>query len=298
MADLSLSSPLPSSTRQYPVYWSAFTVLSGLVDPLMGVFVKIASIFWWPRLPGKADTPRRRKRGLLLVLGGIEGPSPYNHAMACGVLRAGYRGAVKRFGWNRGVPFLRSLVNLMSRRHHARQTARLVERIVWFKTRYPEAPVSLLAQSGGCWIVIKALELLPADMGVHSAVLIAPSMSPAYNISLAASKCAAGLTSIGGPGDYFFLGLGTTLFGTSDRVHTPSAGWIGWHHHPTGFREVRWHPSWVRYGYFSNHTSSSAVRFIQCVLVGSFTTQSTARRTSTVAVTQANILLHQSVQPS
>ncbi|HKQ47884.1 MAG TPA: hypothetical protein VJZ71_07445 [Phycisphaerae bacterium] len=266
MADLSLSSPLPTSPRHFSVYWSAFAILSGLVDPLMGVFVKIASIFWWPRLPAKADTPRRRKRGLLLVLGGIEGPSPYNHAMACGMLRSRYRGAVVRFGWNRGIPFLRSLVNLMSRCHHARQTARLVERIVSYKCRYPDAPVNLLAQSGGCWIVLKALEQLPVDIRVDSAVLIAPSISPDYDITCATSRCASGLVSIGGPGDFFFLGVGTTLFGTSNRVHSPSAGWIGWHHHPAGFREVRWHPRWLRYGYFSNHTSSSSQALIQYVV--------------------------------
>lgn len=266
MAGPELSPALPTPKRQYPLGWTAFAILSGLIDPLLGVFVKIASIFWWPRLPPKADTPRRRRRGLLLVLGGIEGPSPYNHAMACGVLRSGYRGSVTRFGWNRGVPFLRSLVNLMSRRHHQQQTERLVTRIVSYKFQYPNAPVNLIAQSGGCWIVLKALERLPPDVRVHSAILIAPSMSPEYDTALAASKCAHGLVSIGGPGDFFFLGLGTTLFGTSDRVHTPSAGWVGWHHHPLGFSEVRWHPSWVRHGYFGNHTSSSARAYIERVV--------------------------------
>jgi hypothetical protein len=91
-------------------------------------------------------------------------------------------------------------------------------------------------------------------------------MSPDYDTSLATSRCSAGLVSIGGPGDFFFLGLGTTIFGTSDRVHTPSAGWIGWHHHPPGFRDVRWHPSWVRYGYFSNHTSSTSRHFIERIV--------------------------------
>lgn len=266
MSNSTPQSARPTPTRLYPLRWTAFAILSGLIDPLLGVFVKVASIFWWPRLPAKANTSRRRKRGLLLVLGGIEGPSPYNHAMACGVLRSGYRGAVTRFGWNRGVPFLRSLVNLTNRRHHERQTARLVTRIVNYKNQHPDAPVSLLAQSGGCWIVIKALEQLPPELGIQCAVLVAPSMSPDYDIALAASKCTNGLISIGGPGDFFFLGLGTTLFGTSDRVRTPSAGWIGWHHHPSGFREVRWHPDWIQLGYFGNHTSSSSQAFISQIV--------------------------------
>lgn len=255
------SFPIP-----YAPLWNLLPLAAGLADPFVGLLGKMATIFWRPRLPACADTSRRRARGLAVVLGGIEGPSFYNYSMAMGLLRGGFRGAVVRFSWNTGIFGIRSLTNLVSRRHHEHQSNRLIETILRHQREYPGTPVCLLAQSGGCWIMIRALEKLPAHDRVHAAVLLSPSISPAHDLRDAASKCVAGLSSIGAPGDYFFLGLGTLIFGTSDRVFSPSAGFVGWHHHPAGFTESRWHPAWARFGYFGNHTSASAARFIQRVI--------------------------------
>jgi len=254
----------------YAVAWNLIPLLAGVVDPLLGVLGKLATIFWWPGLPRRADSPRRRRRGLAIIVGGIEGPSIYNYAMGLGVLRGRYRGAVVRFPWNAGLFGVRSVVNLMSRVHQERQSALLAEAIVSHAKHYPQSPICLLAQSGGCWIVIRALEKLPQDTSIASAVLLAPSVAPGYDITRAASKCRDGLMSIGGIGDFVFLGAGTILLGTSDRVFTPAAGLVGWHHHPPSFVEARWHPSWTRFGYFGNHISTSSVPFIRNVIAPAF----------------------------
>lgn len=268
-----------ASAHTYPWWLNLIPILGGLLDPLTGVFTTILRIFRPFHVPRGGDSPRRRRRGLTLILGGIEGPSQYGVSMAVGVLRSRYRGAVKIVPWNRGVPLLCWLRNLMDRRHHEVQSDRLVTRILEHQDRYPNSPVCLLAQSGGCWIVVRALEKLPAGARVRTAVLLAPSISPAYDIATAADRCESGLVSIGGPGDLFFLALGTTVFGTSDRLHTPSAGWIGWHHFSVpGFTELRWHPSWLRYGYLGNHTTTSAVRFIRQVVAPRFRDDRTSSR--------------------
>lgn len=253
--------------QPYHFHLNAIALFGGLIDPLMGVFTTMLRLFRPVRFPGRATSVRRERRGLTLVLGGIEGPSQYGAAMVRGVLCSGYRGAVEFFPWNRGIPILCSLRNLTDRKHHDRQARLLVDRILAHYEMFPDAPVNLLAQSGGCWITVRALEMLPPDAGVHAVVLLAPSISPGYDIAVASSRCAGGLVSIGGPGDFFFLGLGTMVFGTSDRVHTPSAGLVGWHHHPPGFVEARWHPDWVRFGYIGNHTTTSANRFVRFVVV-------------------------------
>lgn len=268
---MSSAQPVEASRRATPLMLVG--MLSGLVDPLIGVYAEIVSIVWNPKIPRKADTLRRRSRGLTLILGGIEGPSPYNRAMACAVLESGYRGAVRRIDWNTGIPLIRSLVNLMSRRHQNRQATEVARQIVEHKREFPHAPVCLMAQSGGGLIVVRALEMLPPDIKVHTAVLLAASISPSYDISVAASKCTHGLISVGGPGDYMFLGVGTTLLGSSDRVFGPSAGWVGWHHHGRqDFVELRWHPSWLRYGYLGNHTTSSSRAFLSHVIAPRFAT--------------------------
>ncbi len=249
-----------------------FIVASAIVDPLYGVFGKLVSIFLRIDLPARADSPARRRRGLTLIVGGIEGPSLYNRAMAVGVLRGRFRGSVVRLDWNDGIPILRSLINLMSPRHQERQSDRLAEAIRDYRSSHPDSPVCLLAQSGGCWIVVRALEKLPAEVRVRCAVLLAPSISRGYDLTMAAAKCSDGLFSVGGPADCFFLGLGTLVLGTSDRVFAPAAGWLGWRKHPTGFSDVHWHPSWIWHSYIGNHTSSSARRFIRRAVTPHFRT--------------------------
>ncbi|MCG8405503.1 MAG: hypothetical protein MI923_09935 [Phycisphaerales bacterium] len=253
-------------TRPYSRYFSVLLILGGILDPLYGLVIKIVDLVWRPRLPRLSDTARRRQRGLTLILGGIEGPSLYNYQIVCGLLRSGYRGSVVRFDWNDGVPFWRSLVNLMSGKHHKHQALLVVDYILRYKHEHPDAPVCLIAQSGGCWITVRALEALPPKTNVETAVLLAPAISPAYDIKGATAKCASGLISVGSAGDFFFLGLGTLLLGTSDRHFTPSAGFVGWHYVTEGFVEARWHPRWIKHGYVGNHTSSSAIGFIASVI--------------------------------
>ena len=255
-----------ASTRPYPPWWNVVPMVTGVVDPLQGVLTHVWEIFRHLRIPKRADTPTRRSRGLVLIAGGIEGPSPYSHAMCMGVLQSRWRGAVVRFNWNRGVPLLRSIRNLMSRKHHERQSDKLARQIFLQKQMHPEAPVHLIAQSGGCWIVIRALEKLPAETKIQTAVLLCPSISPGCDPTAAAAKCTHRLVSMGSPGDFFFLGIGTSIFGTSDRVHTPSAGFVGWHHHPPGFVEARWHPDFLRHGYVGNHVSTSQICFVRNVI--------------------------------
>ncbi|MBK8268886.1 MAG: hypothetical protein IPK83_11515 [Planctomycetes bacterium] len=96
--------------------------------------------------------------------------------------------------------------------------------------------------------------------------MIAPSVSPGYDISRAAEQCDDAMVSFGSAGDYFFLGLGTLLFGTSDRVFSPSSGLLGWHHQHPRFVDARWHPAWLRLGNLGNHTTSAATQFMQYVV--------------------------------
>ncbi|QDV92177.1 hypothetical protein RAS2_32910 [Phycisphaerae bacterium RAS2] len=248
--------------RAYPWYHDIVPFLGGLADPLMGITSATARFFRSFPLPHTADTPRRRKRGIAFILGGIEGPSQRGRDMGMGLLRGGYRGAVSIFPWNRCVPVIGAFRNLTSRAHHEQQSDALVTLVRRHRAENPNSPVSFIAQSGGCFITVRTLEKLHHADGVAYAILLAPSISPGFDIRPAANRCSGGLYSLGGRGDYFFLGLGTMLFGTSDRVRTPSAGLVGWHHRHEKFHEVRWHPSWTRLGYLGNHITTSCQRFI------------------------------------
>ncbi len=260
-----MSTP-PPQTAAYPWLWNALPLVAGLLDPVIGFLGLLGGLVRPLRVPHRADTPARRRRGITFVLGGIEGPSRHNVCMCLGMLASGERGSVVRFHWNRGMPMVRALNNQINRRHHERQSDALVDAIVDYRKAHPHAPVSLLAQSGGCWITVRALEKLPAGVRIRTAVLLCPALSPSYDLHRAGAQCDHALVSVGGPGDFILLGLGTTIFGTSDRRHTPAAGWIGWHHHPPKFVELRWCPAWLRHGYLGNHVSTSAIGFVRAVI--------------------------------
>jgi len=260
-----------SESKPYSFAWNIIPLVACLADPILGVLGKLLTIFWWPELPKGADSPRRRQRGLAIVVGGVEGPSIYNYWLGTGLLRGRYRGAVIRFHWNAGIFGIRSAVNLMSRRHHERQSDLLAQAII-DHLRTHHSPVCLLAQSGGCFIVLRALEKLPEDIRVQTAVLLAPSTSPGYDLAPATRRCTSKLVSFGSLGDAIFLGLATLLLGTSDRVFSPSAGFVGWHANLPGFVECRWHPLWLRHGYWGNHISTSSPRFIADVVTQMLTT--------------------------
>lgn len=240
--------------------------LSVLLDPLGGLIAMLPSLLIGLGPTHRWDTPRRRRRGVIFILGGIEGPSLYARAMAVGLLRSRCRGAVVVHRWNAGIPFIRSARNLMSRAHHERCAAELAARIEAHRRDFPHTPVSLLGQSGGCWVIVRTLETLGPHRAVDRAVLLCPAISPGYDPSRAAAACRDGLVSIRGPGDLFMLGLGTSLFGTSDRRHTPAAGLVGWRRSARGFHDVTWRPSWLRTGYLGNHITSASPAFIRDIV--------------------------------
>jgi hypothetical protein len=254
------------ASRAYPFIYNIIPLLGGLFDPFLGALGTIVRICRPYRITPRADTPQRRKRGLCIVLGGIEGLSQYGMKMVNGLLASRYRGSVVQAPWNKCVLIIGALRNLMSPCHHEEQSDAIVKMICEYRKEHPTAPISIFAQSGGCFITLRTLEKLPPEIDVHCAVMLAPSVSPGYDIRPAASRCTKALYSLGGPGDFFFLGMGTLILGTSDRIHTPSAGLLGWHHKSPRFIEMRWHPRWLRHGYVGNHLTTANLSFIQSVI--------------------------------
>lgn len=251
--------------------WRLFALASALLDPILGLLACVPNVLAGVGDESRWCSPRRLRRGLIIILGGIEGPSIYQRRMAHGLLLGGWRGAVRVQRWNRGAVMGRQFVNLMSRAHHERESDAVVNLIRAHRRNHPDTPVGLLSLSGGCWIAVRALEKLAPRESIDRAVLLAAAISPVHDLSRAASGCRRGLTSVRGHGDAFYLGLGTSLLGTSDRRFGPSGGWLGWRHTPANVTEMAWRPQFIRLGYLGNHTSAAAQRFIAAEIAPLFT---------------------------
>lgn len=171
-------------------------------------------------------TPERYGRGLVLVLPGIEGESCLNHDVARGLADGGFDGAIEIFDWTTGF-FLLFLYHLRAWKRNVQQAERLAQRIADYQTQFPGRPVYIVGHSGGGALALMALERLGAGRHVTGAVLLLPGISPGYDLTNALLHCEQSLWLFRSILDVLFLGLLTTLVGTIDGKHTPSAGMVG-----------------------------------------------------------------------
>ena len=134
----------------------------------------------------------------------------------------------------------------------------------------------LVGKSGGSGMVVRALERLPEDT-VEAAVLLAPALSPGYDLTRALRAVRREMVVFWSPLDLIVLGLGTRVFGTIDRVNAVSAGLVGFRRPEAldepgkaqyaKLRQVRWRPIMARTGYLGGHVGPDSPAFLRRYVV-------------------------------
>jgi hypothetical protein len=132
--------------------------------------------------------------------------------------------AVEIVPWGHGL--LRWHADLTDVANRDAQARLIAARIRDHKADRPGDPVFLVAKSGGAGVVVKALELLGHEE-VERAVLLAPALSPGYDLTGALGGVRHEIVVFWSPLDFIILGVGTRIFGTTDRKRTASAGLVG-----------------------------------------------------------------------
>jgi hypothetical protein len=167
---------------------------------------------------------------------------------------------------------------------HNRAEAKVIARKIFQKLAAdPQANIILTSWSGGCQVVIWALEDLPAEAKVQSVVMIAPAISPTYDLSRALAHVRGSLFACTSPGDWFVLGWGTSLFGTSDGVKTNAAGMVGFTT-PKGadaeqykkLVQLRYAAGWLKYGNLGGHNGGISADFARQILAPKLKEDATA----------------------
>ncbi|MBV8316887.1 MAG: hypothetical protein JOZ53_18265 [Planctomycetaceae bacterium] len=213
-------------------------------------------------------------RGLVLVADGCGGLELCGMSLryVMGAMRAPH--AVRLVPWGHGFGrWHADLTNVANREAKGRVIA---DEVATFRAGHPGAPVFLVGKSGGSGLMIRALELLPVDV-VERVVLLSPAVSPTYDLSRALHAVRREMVVFWSPLDVIFLGLGTRVFGTIDRVRTVSAGLVGFRV-PGGLdaparapyaklRQVRWRPAMARTWYFGGHLGPDGPAFLKKYVV-------------------------------
>ena len=217
-----------------------------------------------------------RPSGLLLVVGGVGGLDLCGFGMRRAARGARLPYALQVVAWGHG--FGRWYADLSDVAHHVRQADRIAGSIRAFRAAHPGAPVFVVAKSGGAGIAVQALERLDAD-SVDRAVLLAPALSPRYDLSRALRAVRREMVVFTSPLDLIILGAGTRLFGTIDRVRTVGAGLVGFRG-PDGsdeergrqyakLRQVRWRSRMVGVGHLGGHFGTDLPGFLRKYVIPS-----------------------------
>jgi pimeloyl-ACP methyl ester carboxylesterase len=222
-----------------------------------------------PEIPEGAET------GLLLVADGCGGIELCELSVRQVMGEQGGRTRVRPVRWGHGFGHWHAdLTDVSNHEAQARWVAGEVR--AWLE-RESSKPVFLVGKSGGTWIVVKALEALPAG-SVEAVVLLAPAISPGYDLSKSLRAVARELVSFWSPLDLVVLGLGTWLFKTADRVRSMSAGLVGFRApeglddegralYATRLRQVRWRAEMARSWYFGGHVGPDSPAFLRKYVV-------------------------------
>jgi len=172
-------------------------------------------------------TDDRLENGLVIILPGIEGHSRLNENIRRGLVAGGVYRALPITSWGRPIPLAGPLITQMDFVGNRLAGGRVAKAIVKYQDEHPGRPVYVVGHSGGGGVAVFTAEAMPEDRQIDGLILLSASISSAYNLDKALSHCRNGIVNFYNRQDSGVLGLGTTLIGTVDGTHGPSAGLIG-----------------------------------------------------------------------
>ncbi len=220
-----------------------------------------------------------RYEALVVTAGGVGGFDLSGTGLRYVLGAAGLPYAIHVFPWGHGLG--RWFADLTDVRNRDAKAAQLADSVHRFRAWQPNVPVFLVAKSGGSGVVVKALEQLDEN-SVERAILLAPALSPDYNLAAALRALVQDMVVFWSPWDLFKLGLGTRVFGTADRVRTASAGLVGFRAPalPAGseaasecvrqyakLRQVRWRAGMAAAGNLGGHFGADSPVFLKNYVV-------------------------------
>ncbi|HSU69275.1 MAG TPA: hypothetical protein VLJ39_20485 [Tepidisphaeraceae bacterium] len=221
--------------------------------------------------PGRApSTPLPDGSTYLLHLPGIAGDTAFDRWWMNALADRGVADRAELYDWtcnDPGIPALQA-----HRRNHG-EAVRVCNLIRTQRTADPTGRFILTAESGGTGVAVWALEHLPADVLVDEVVLVAPAISPDYDLTAALRHVRGRMVYTSSGGDWFVLGVGTTVFGTMDGKNTDAAGFVGFYPpkiaDPDQYAkliELKYDSDWIKWGDFGTHTGGMSPEFARHVL--------------------------------
>lgn len=222
------------------------------------------------RVPAGTTQAATKPAALLLLVPGVQGDVGYD-ALLRGLRAGGIGDTVQTHGWGAPLPFF--FLNYQTDWVHHAAEADLATQIEQVGRTHPGEPIDLIGHSAGCGVILGALARLPAGMTVRCVVLLAPSVSPRYDLGPALGHVSGRLNIFYSDRDRLFLSWRTRTFGTYDNVHTRAAGNCGFAGASAADKRVVQHPydpAWQTLGNDGDHFGTLAEPFAKAIIAPLF----------------------------
>lgn len=208
---------------------------------------------------------------LLIHLPGVSGPTSFDRRYVAMLRQELPQVEVAMYDWTAGDPGMDALHAY--RRNHE-EAEKLAGQLAERYRADPRLKIYLTGHSGGTAIAVWLLEKLPPEVRVQSVLLLAPALSPEYDLTAALRHVAGRVYAFTSPADNIVLGAGTRLFGTMDGVRTDAAGRVGFVRpfgaDPGEYQKLIAQPyqdQWMRLGNIGDHIGVLTIPFARQVLL-------------------------------
>jgi pimeloyl-ACP methyl ester carboxylesterase len=162
--------------------------------------------------------------GLVVLVGGVGGIDSLGIWGRMALPRADVPHELREFRWTYCTG--RVLRDLQDTHHFHERAVDLAREVYDWKIGHPDRPVFLVGHSGGGGLVLEAAGMLPPGT-LERVILLSAAVSPWYDLRPALRATRRDIVSFCSPMDWVLLGVGTSQFGTTDRVYACAAGKCG-----------------------------------------------------------------------
>jgi hypothetical protein len=162
---------------------------------------------------------------------------------------------------------------LQSVERNRAESKKVADQIVALRRAHPHARIVISSESGGAGPTVWALEELPDDVFVDSVVMIAPALSPDYDLSKALRRVRGKMHTFSSRDDNFVLAWGTRTYGTIDGKRVDAAGYVGFTKPERADEkqyeklvQVKHQSGWSKYWNFGGHGGAMSPAFAKHVI--------------------------------
>lgn len=205
------------------------------------------------------------------------------------------------FSW--GAPSPLFMLNLQDRSIHNAAEQRLAQRIERWRADHPSGTLCIIAHSAGCGVMLGALARLAGDLSVDRVVLLAPSVSPGYDLAPALRHVRQRMDVFYSDRDTLWLQWRTGTFGTYDSVKTPAAGNRGFTSADALGEQLRsklvqhaYQPAWEALGNDGGHFGWLATPFVARIVAPLLAGSIPDRDPRVGLLSQSHLLLRHAIQ--